>query len=185
MTRDRDSASLARLLIPAVAQIVPVGVLSQYQPQFLFSIPAFDLFLARDRGQGLLERLDVNQLAHVVTAGEAVRRPGLVFPHTPLNVVGESYVERVGLIRHHVDVIRLASRHARMIPDMLARHQCSPFWPCFGGVAKLRRRVLFVLLLARVISTGGQRPQWRNPATNERRAASAARCLDCAALRST
>ena len=78
--------------IPVGCQIFPTGVLSFYQPDFLFASPAFQLFLPVDRVSDVIETFPVYETRSIVVVGEALERVRFVLIHPLAQVVCHAYV---------------------------------------------------------------------------------------------
>src|ERR1019366_6975960 len=98
--------------VPLCCQILPAGVLSFYQPDFLFATPALELLLAIDCICNLIEAFPIYEPRAIVVVGEALESVVLMLPHALAQVARHPYVQ--GASRralHHVDVVDVLVAH--------------------------------------------------------------------------
>ena len=101
------------LLVPTDTQIAPRGIRQLDQPNFLVASPTLELLFPSDGRRRGREFLEAHQPIDVVSRGKARHFLHLVLVNSPLEIVGNSYVESPREARDDVhEIARAAWLHS-------------------------------------------------------------------------
>ena len=82
-----------RSIIPAVTEIVPVGILIRNQPKLFLTAPSLDLLFPGYAGECIAKRLNIDERIDVVTACKALEKPCFMLPDSLANIACKSDVQ--------------------------------------------------------------------------------------------
>jgi len=92
-------------VVPPFTQIDPRRIHGNYQLDFLNPKPAFDPLLAVNRSAHIVEALVVDESINLVALAELRSVPKFVFLNTPMQVICNSDVERLGALGQNVNAV--------------------------------------------------------------------------------
>ena len=102
-------------IVPIVAQVLPIGVGSAYQVNFLLPQPTLDGFLFGNSGMNIAKRFKIDQLVDIIFFRKAGNKLVFMLIKPLFYVVGHAHIKRSGLVGHNVNVVLISSLHSLLI----------------------------------------------------------------------
>src|SRR5882762_10366886 len=91
--------------VPSVTQVVPRRIHRNNQLHLLNPQPAFDPLLAVNRVAHIVKALVINESINLVALAEFRTVPKLVFPNSPVKIIGNSDVKGLGAIGQDTNAV--------------------------------------------------------------------------------
>lgn len=109
------SGLCANVIIPAVTEVSPVGILTGNQLEFLFSSPMFNLLFACNCRMYISEGFDIDEHVDFIAMSKAFDKSRFVLIHSSFNVVCDTDIECARLVGHDIDIIGSTAWHDGII----------------------------------------------------------------------
>lgn len=98
-------------IIPITAQVLPIRIGFGYQLNFLLPQPTLDGFFSDNSGINISECFKIYQPGNIIFFRKAGNKLVLMPINPFLYVIGNTDIERLGLICHNVNVVLFFSFH--------------------------------------------------------------------------
>jgi len=92
----------ANLLVPAITQVFPFGIVRFDQADLLRPQPAFEFLLSADSSVDVRIAFEINQVADIIFGCESAEKMCLVLKDASFEFAGDTYVENATLAARDV-----------------------------------------------------------------------------------